>query len=110
DGQTEVAVHGDSVAVVLERLIARYPRLRRHLYDDGGALRGYVNVYLNEEAVEDLHGGSSTKTRDGDTLIIVPSVAGGEHAAELTAPELTRYSRHLTLPDVGLEGQKRLRT
>jgi adenylyltransferase/sulfurtransferase len=109
DGMVEVAVHGDTVEAVLERLISSYPRLRRHLYDDAGALRGHVNVYLNEEAVEALHRGSGTPTADGDTVIIVPSVAGGEAGSELTSAELTRYARHLALPDVGLEGQKRLR-
>src|SRR5690606_35427091 len=109
DGQSGVAVHGETVEVVLAALISSYPRLRRHLYDDTGALRGHVNVYLNEEAVEALHEGSGTPTADGDTIVIVPSVAGGESAAELTSSELARYSRHLALPDVGLEGQKRLR-
>jgi adenylyltransferase/sulfurtransferase len=108
DGASEVAVHGDTVEAVLAGLIARHPRLRRHLYDDTGALRGYVNVYLNEEAVEALHQGEGTPTAEDDTVVIVPSVAGGE-TADLTAREMTRYARHIALPDVGLEGQRRLR-
>ena len=69
-------VAGATVAEALRDLTSRYPQLRRHLYDDHGRLRGFVNVFVNEEDVRDLEG-EATRLRPGDTLTILPSVAGG---------------------------------
>lgn len=75
-GQSEVAVSGTTVAAVLRDLTTRYPQLRRHLYDDHGRLRGFVNVFLNDEDVRCLDG-EATAVAPGDTLTILPSIAGG---------------------------------
>lgn len=75
-GQEEVEASGATVAEVLRDLTSRYPQLRRHLYDDHGRLRGFVNVFLNEEDVRDLEG-EATAVGPGDTLTILPSIAGG---------------------------------
>ena len=75
-GRSEVGVSGATVAAALQDLTSRYPQLRRHLYDDHGRLRGFVNVFLNEEDVRDLEG-EATPVAPGDTLTIVPSIAGG---------------------------------
>ena len=57
-------------------LDAQYAGLRARLIDDDGALRRFVNVYLNDEDVRFL-GGLETKLGDGDTVTILPAVAGG---------------------------------
>jgi adenylyltransferase/sulfurtransferase len=57
--------------------VDRHPPLRRHLYDDKGERRGYVNVFLNDDEVRGLAHDFGTSVRDGDTLMIVPSIAGG---------------------------------
>lgn len=101
-----VAVAGESVGDALEQLARTHPHLRRHLYTDHGALRSYVNVFVNENDIRTLQG-VQTRVSDADTLYIVPSIAGGE--AELSSSELQRYSRHLALPELGLEGQKKLK-
>jgi sulfur-carrier protein adenylyltransferase/sulfurtransferase len=112
-GAAEVEVEATHVAGALDELARRFPVLRRHLFDDSGALRGYVRVYLNAEDVGalDLHG--ATPVRSGDTLMIVPSIAGGDDIARIassfSSEEITRYARHITLPDVGWAGQQRLR-
>lgn len=76
-GHDEVEVAGDTVTAALGDLVARHPALRRHLYADSGELRGYVNVFLNDDEVRALHEGESTRVQNGDTLMIVPSIAGG---------------------------------
>lgn len=105
-GEAEVRVPGSTVSDALVELTRRHPRLRRHLFDDAGRLRGYVKLYVNEDEVADVN----DKLDSGDTLVIVPSIAGGRAVAEaLSAEERARYSRHLSLPQVGLEGQMKLR-
>ncbi len=75
-----------------------------------GKLRSYVNVYINEDDVRDKQG-LSTLLNDGDTVLIVPAIAGGSAVAdqELTKAELARYHRHLIMPEVGPEGQKKIK-
>jgi molybdopterin converting factor small subunit len=75
-GSATVAVDAATVGEALAALTDRFPRLRRHIYDDAGRIRGYVNLYVNEEPVPGTRN-DATPLADGDTLIIVPSVAGG---------------------------------
>ena len=65
-----------TVGDALQALVARHPALRTHLYESDGRLRGFVNVYLGERDVRELQG-QETPVSEGDTLLIVPSVAGG---------------------------------
>ena len=76
-GREEIDVAGETITDALTDLVSRHPSLRRHLYDDSGELRGYVNVYLNDDEVRHLAHGGSTPVRPGDRLMIVPSIAGG---------------------------------
>lgn len=68
----EAKTAGDAV----HALVAKHPALKPHLFEDSGKLRSFVNVYLGERDVRELRG-LDTPVREGDTLIIVPSVAGG---------------------------------
>jgi len=72
-GVSPVEVAGETVASALADLVTRYPRLRRHLFDDGGRLRGFVNVYVEDRDVRDL----DERLAEDSVLMIVPSVAGG---------------------------------
>jgi len=76
DNRAAVDVDGDTVSAVLADLVRRHDRLARHLLDESGAVRSFVNVYLNQEDVRHL-GNGGTAVRPGDVLTIVPSVAGG---------------------------------
>lgn len=71
-----VEAEGATVSAVLDDLVHRHGGLGRHLLDDSGSVRSFVNVYLNDEDVRHL-GNGSTEVRPGDVLTIVPSVAGG---------------------------------
>ena len=73
----EVPVEARDVAAALGSLTTRFPLLRRHLFDERGLLRPHVNVYLNQDEVRGLPAGVATPLRNGDVLLILPSVAGG---------------------------------
>ena len=105
-GQTSIAIDATSVASALEQLSTQHPRLRRHLYTEQGALRNYVNVFVNEDEMRTLNG-LETAIHPDDVVFIVPSIAGGDNA--LSGSELERYSRHLALPELAMSGQLRLK-
>ena len=69
-------VSGATVGELLTDLTTRHSGLRKHLYTDEGRLRNFVNVYLNDEDIRYLQK-EQTPVKPGDTLSIVPSVAGG---------------------------------
>jgi Molybdopterin converting factor, small subunit len=77
--QDSVDVSGSTVGELLSGLTTRYQDLRRHLYNDEGKLRSFVNVYVNDEDIRYL-GKDATPVKDGDTVSIVPSIAGGSYA------------------------------
>jgi sulfur-carrier protein adenylyltransferase/sulfurtransferase len=120
DKKESVEVSGGTVGELLADLTKKHEGLRRHLYSDNGRLRNFVNIYLNDEDIRYLQR-ESTPVKPGDSLSIVPSVAGGvptisadpkvraTSARDLTAEEVKRYSRHLIMPEVGLDGQKKLK-
>jgi len=112
--QDSVVLAGATVGEVLEALTSQYGELRRHLYNDEGKLRSFVNVYVNDDDIRYLDK-EATTLKDGDTVSIVPSIAGG--SAGIAAPpvtlskeEILRYSRHLIMPEVGMEGQLKLKS
>ena len=74
-GNSAVAVSGATVGEVLADLTRLHPQLRPHLYD-GEELRSFVNVYLNQEDVRGLQG-AQPAVAAADTLMIIPSIAGG---------------------------------
>lgn len=118
----DVEVEGGTVDEALADLTRRHPGLKPHLYTADGALRTFVNVFLNDDDVRHLDRGA-TRVAPGDTLTIIPSIAGGSAVANpsqtrpaaaaelpaLSADEIRQYSRHLIMPEVGIEGQRRLK-
>ena len=112
--QDAVEVDGATVGELLASLTARYGDLRKHLYSDDGKLRSFVNVYVNDDDIRYLER-EATALKTGDVVSIVPSVAGGAPTAtetmlpELTGEEVQRDSRHLILPEVGVDGQRKLK-
>jgi len=75
-GASEVAVEGSTVGDVLAALDASHPGFRDRLFDESGKLRRFVNLFVADEDVRFLQG-LDTAVADGQTLSIVPAVAGG---------------------------------
>jgi len=75
-GQTEVEATGSNVGEVLRALTAEHPATEEQLFSPEGDLNRYVNVYLNDEDVRVLDG-LETSVSDGDTVVILPAMAGG---------------------------------
>src|SRR6266404_2753864 len=115
-GRSRLELQATTAGEALDQFTAQYAELRLHLYDDQNKLRSFVNIYVNDEDIRH-QSGASTPLKDGDTLMIVPSIAGGATAEadvekelpSLSNEEIARYSRHLIMPEVGIEGQKRLK-
>src|SRR5580692_6878643 len=108
-----VELEGGTVGEVLTELIAKFPDLRKQIFNDEGKLRSFVNVYLNDEDIRYLEKEATTVVAS-DTLSIVPSIAGGstsvaEPPTTLSKDEILRYSRHLIMPEVGMDGQLKLK-
>src|SRR5438132_14040330 len=117
-GQSEINVDARTAGEALERLTTTHVELRRHLFNDQNAMRNFVNVYVNNEDIRHQDG-PNTPVKDGDTILIVPSIAGGSAVIEetetseflptLSNEEIARYSRHVIIPEVGMQGQRKLK-
>jgi len=120
-----VDVDGATVGELLQNLTTTYGGLKQHLYAADGKLRSFVNIYVNDDDIRYLQK-DQTPLKAGDTVSIIPSVAGGapstparpeslrarpsgESLPELSGDEIQRYSRHLIMPEVGVEGQRKLK-
>ena len=76
DKKNAVEVSGTTIGELLAALTAEHADLRRHLFNDEGKLRSFVNIYLNDEDIRYLSK-DATPVKDSDTVSIVPSIAGG---------------------------------
>ncbi len=114
NNKDEIELNAGTVNDALRQLTTIYPNLKRYLYSDGEKLRSFISIYLNEEDIRYLNG-EQTIMNDGDTLMIIPSVAGGVSSTQagklpiLNSGEISRYGRHIIMPEVGMEGQRRLK-
>ncbi len=115
-GQAQIDVEARTAGEALAQLTSVHADLRRHLFNDQNMLRNFVNVYVNDQDIRHSDG-PETPVKDGDTMMIVPAIAGGavmepelkEALPELSNEEIARYSRHLIMPEVGMQGQRRLK-
>ncbi len=76
DKQSTVELAAATVGEALNQLTSAHPDLKKHLFNDAGQLRAFVNLYLNDEDIRYL-AKDKTPVQSGDTLSIVPSIAGG---------------------------------
>jgi molybdopterin converting factor small subunit len=76
EGKARVEVSGSTVGDALASLTRQHPELRKHLFSDDGKLRAFVNIYVNDEDIRHLEK-ENTAIKIGDSISIVPSIAGG---------------------------------
>ena len=75
-GSDEVDVNGDTVLAMLEDLEQKHPGIRERIMDESGKVRRFVNVYVNGDDIRFLQN-VDTALKDGDSISIVPAIAGG---------------------------------
>jgi adenylyltransferase/sulfurtransferase len=102
----EVEVEGGTAGDAINALANAYPALKTHLFTEDGQLRDFINLFAGGVNINSLQG-LNTPVADNGEVMIVPAIAGGSD--ELTNEEIARYSRHLLLPEIGVEGQKKLK-
>src|SRR5436189_4958265 len=93
-GQSQFVVEAKTTGEALDQLTATHAGLRRHLFNDQNALRNFVNVYVNDEDIRHTSG-PDTPVKEGDSILIVPSIAGGATVLDEKATE----SRPIISPD-----------
>ena len=76
--KSEVSASGSTVQQILANLESQYPGMKERLYDDKGALRRFINFYVNNEDIRFLNG-ETTPVKEGDEVSIVPAIAGGKY-------------------------------
>ncbi len=124
DKQDAVDAAGATVGELLTDLTTKHAGLKAHLYNEQGKLRSFVNIYVNDEDIRYLEK-EQTAVKADDTISIIPSVAGGAPTTtdergvqpdlqkpdlpELSNEEIKRYSRHLIMPEVGIDAQRKLK-
>lgn len=74
--QAEVSIEGGTVGEVIDNLEAQHSGIKEKIAEDSGAIRRFVNIYVNEEDIRFLDG-PGTALKDGDQVTIVPAIAGG---------------------------------
>jgi adenylyltransferase/sulfurtransferase len=116
DGNSSFESEGSSVHDILTALGNSYPGIKSHVFDDSGALRSFIRVYVGDEDINALDG-VATAVKADEEISIIPAIAGGSGAVAAPASppvtfskeEIGRYSRHLIIPDFGIEGQRKLK-
>ena len=90
-GSPEVEVNAATAGDALRELTTEYGELRKHLYNEQDNLRNFINVYVGDEDIRHLDG-PSTRLKDGETITIVPSIAGGSTKRACGVSMATRSS------------------
>jgi molybdopterin/thiamine biosynthesis adenylyltransferase/molybdopterin converting factor small subunit len=110
--QASVSVEGSTIAEVLDNLDHKFPGVHDLIYSAEHQIPRHINIYVNNQEIESLDGDKTTLS-DGDQVAIIPAIAGGSNEAAakggaLTAEQVTRYSRHIIMPQVGSAGQRKI--
>jgi molybdopterin synthase sulfur carrier subunit len=79
DGIQSIECNSGTLPELLGEIEQRFPSINKHLRDDAGQIRRFINIYVNEEDIRFL-GGNQYKFREGDRVLVVPSIAGGTPA------------------------------
>ncbi|GMV34055.1 MAG: molybdopterin synthase sulfur carrier subunit [Chloroflexi bacterium] len=75
-GKNEVTVNGATIAEALDDLTTQFPAVKPHLFNEKGDLRPFINLFVGEHNIKDLQG-ADTPVKDGDKVMLIPSIAGG---------------------------------
>ena len=108
--QTRITVEGKTIKEAFSDLIVNYPDVKKNLIDENEKIRGFVNIFLEDEDIRNLQE-EETIIQTNSVISIIPAIAGGSGLEEInfTKEELARYNRHIIIPEFGIEAQKKLK-
>jgi molybdopterin/thiamine biosynthesis adenylyltransferase/rhodanese-related sulfurtransferase/molybdopterin converting factor small subunit len=110
-------VGAGTIQDTVRELTQNFPDLKKHLLDEQGKLRSFVNVFVGDDDIRDLKQ-EKTEVKEDTVISIVPAIAGGSpedagrssaNGAVFTREELARYNRHIIIPEFGFEAQQKLK-
>ena len=107
-----VDVEGRTIAEVLDNLDRRFPGVHDLIYSSQHQIPAHINIYVNNQEISSMKG-DETPLAEGDQVAIIPAIAGGADdgatpSVALTPEQVTRYSRHIIMPQVGSTGQRKI--
>jgi molybdopterin/thiamine biosynthesis adenylyltransferase/molybdopterin converting factor small subunit len=106
--RAEVSVEAGTVAELLDNLDHQFPGVHDLIYNSEHEIPVHINIYVNNQEISALNG-DQTALAEGDQVAIIPAIAGGAAEAKPLRPEqVTRYSRHIIMPNVGPSGQRKI--
>lgn len=105
---SRLSVPGASVKEVIDDLTLNFPDIKKHLLDEGGNIRSFVNIFVGEEDIRNLQQ-EATALKDDSLVSIIPAIAGGAPGGLFSAEELARYNRHIIIDGFGIEAQRKLK-
>ncbi len=98
-----------TIESTVQELTRDFPDLRKHLLDESGRIRSYVNIFIGSNDIRDLQH-EQTAVKEDAVISIVPAIAGGIPDTPLfSKEELARYDRHIIIPGFGMEAQQKLK-
>src|SRR5579872_3151641 len=102
-------VKAGTIQDTVRELTVNFPDLKKHLLDEKGNIRSYVNIFVGNDDIRDLQH-EQTAVQEGAVISIVPAIAGGTpDKGQFTKEELARYNRHIIIPGFGMEAQLKLK-
>src|SRR5579859_4261531 len=120
-------VNAGTIHDTVQELTLNFPDLKKHLLDEGGNIRTYVNIFVGNDDIRNLQQ-EGTPVKDDSVISIVPAIAGGSgsennggtgtdapgtnpHSRDIrfSKEELARYNRHIIIPEFGMEAQQKLK-
>lgn len=115
----KIRLEGNNVREILKNLIKEYPDSQKALFEEEGTLRPFVRVYINGVSVS-KESETETAVKEGDEILLLPAIAGGSPAesviseerrkeVSLDDAEIERFQKHLSLREIGVKGQKRIK-
>src|SRR5918911_1610182 len=106
-GEKKVSLEAKNLDDAFTKLSAQMGEdFKRRVFDLNGKPRALINIYMNGKNMRFKNDGMATSLADGDSVYILPAVAGG---ADLTGEDFQRYSRQIMLEEIGFNGMEKLR-
>jgi adenylyltransferase/sulfurtransferase len=99
-------IKAGSIKEVINDLSLNFPELKKHLLDEKGSIRSFVNIFVGEDDIRNLQQ-EQTEVKESSVISIIPAIAGG--TPDFSKEELARYDRHIIIPNFGIEAQRKLK-